>query len=160
MAVLLVTSGCLVACKTECGYCAHAMPKEYTNPDSLFQSLDAGFSQIVSAHASKIIYISGQTAWNAQRQIVGGTDLSQQARQALRNVQTAVEAVGGTLADVVALRIYIVDYKPEQAGAIGAALREFFPKERRPASTWIGVSSLAVADFLIEIEATAVLESR
>ena len=85
-------------------------------------------------------------------------DLAQQTGQALRNVQAAVEAVGGTLADVVALRIYIVNYRPEQADAVGGALREFFPKEERPASTWIGVSALAVPDFLIEIEATAVQE--
>jgi len=131
------------------------MPKEYTNPDSLFRSLDYGFSQIVAADGGKTIYISGQTAWDRQRQIIGGTDLAPQARQALRNVQAAV---GGTLADVVALRIYIVNYRPEQADAVGGALREFFPEEKRPASTWIGVSTLAVSDFLIEIEATAVLE--
>jgi enamine deaminase RidA (YjgF/YER057c/UK114 family) len=112
----------------------------------------------VAANGGKTVYISGQTAWDAQRQIIGGIDLAQQARQALRNVQAAVEAVGGTLADVVALRIYIVNYRPEQADAVGGALREFFPKEKRPASTWIGVSALAVSDFLIEIEATAVLE--
>jgi len=124
------------------------MPKEYTNPDSLFRSLEYGFSQIVAANGGKTVYISGQTAWDAQRQIIGGTDLAQQARQALRNVQAAVEAVGG----------YIVNYRPEQADAVGGALREFFPREERPASTWIGVSALAVSDFLIEIEATAVLE--
>src|SRR5438067_9949167 len=82
------------------------MPKEYINPNSLFRSLEYGFSQIVVANGGKTVYISGQTAWDAQRQIIGGTDLAQQARQALRNVQAAVEAVGGTLADVVALRIY------------------------------------------------------
>ncbi len=134
------------------------MPKEYTNPDSLFRSLEYGFSQIVAATGGKTVHISGQTAWNTQRQIIGGTDLAQQARQALRNVQAAVEAIDGTLADVVALRIYIVNYRPDQADAIGGALREFFPKEKRPASTWIGVSTLAVPEFLIEIEATAVLE--
>jgi 2-iminobutanoate/2-iminopropanoate deaminase len=136
----------------------NAMPKEYTNPYSLFPSLDYSFSQIVAANGGKTVYISGQTAWDTQRQIIGGTDLAQQARQALRNVQAAVEAVGGTLADVVALRIYVVNYKPDQADAVGGALREFFAKEKRPASTWIGVSSLAMSDFLIEIEATAVLE--
>jgi 2-iminobutanoate/2-iminopropanoate deaminase len=136
----------------------NTMPKEYINPDSLFPSLQHGFSQIVAASAGKTIYISGQTAWDAEKQIVGGTDLTQQTRQALRNVEAAVEAVGGTLADVVALRIYIVNYRPEQADAIGSALREFFPKEKRPASTWIGVATLAVKDYLIEIEATAVLE--
>jgi enamine deaminase RidA (YjgF/YER057c/UK114 family) len=133
------------------------MAKEYINPDSLFQSLDHGFSQIVVATVGPTVYISGQTAWDANKQLIGGTDLAEQTRQALGNVRKAMEAAGGTLADVVALRIYIVDYKPEKAAAIGSALREFFPKESRPASTWIGVSSLAVADFLIEIEATAVL---
>ncbi len=134
------------------------MPKQYINPDSLFPSLPHGFSQAVVASGGKTIYISGQTAWDAHRQIIGGTDLAQQARQALRNVQAAVEAAEGELSDVVALRIYIVNYKPEQADAVGSALREVFPEERRPVSTWIGVASLAVPDFLIEIEATAVIE--
>jgi len=109
------------------------MPRECINPKTLFSSLEYGFSQIVSASGAKTIYISGQTAWDAHKQLVGGTDLAQQSRQALRNVMTAVEAVGGTLADVVALRIYIVNYTPEQ------------------------VCALASSDFLIEIEAIAVL---
>src|SRR5262249_1357415 len=134
------------------------MPKKYINPDSLFPSLGYGFSQIVAASGRTTIYISGQTAWDNNKQIVGGKDLAQQARQALRNVQTAIEAAGGTLADIVSLRIYLVDYKREQAETVGRALREFFPEERRPTSTWIGVSALAVPDFLIEIEATGVLE--
>jgi enamine deaminase RidA (YjgF/YER057c/UK114 family) len=134
------------------------MPKSFINPDSLFPSVPSGFSQIVVASGSKTVYVSGQTAWDAQKQIVGEKDLAEQARRSLRNVQTAVEATGGTLSDVVALRIYIVDYRPEQADAISSALREFFPEDKRPASTWIGVSALAVEDFLIEIEATAVID--
>ena len=134
------------------------MPKKHINPGSLFPSLGYGFSQIVTASGRTTIYISGQTAWDSNKQIVGGRDLTQQAIQALRNVRTAIEAAGGTLADIVSLRIYVVDYKREHAEAVGGALREFFPKEKRPASTWTGVSALAVPDFLIEIEATAVLE--
>ena len=134
------------------------MPKEFVNPDSLFPSLEHGFSQLVAASGRKTLYISGQTAWDAQQQIIGGDNLAEQTKQALRNIQTAMEAAGGTLADIVALRIYIVGYRPEKADAISSALREFFPVESRPTSTWIGVSCLAVADFLIEIEATAVLE--
>ena len=133
------------------------MSKQYLNPATLFPSLPHGFSQIVVSTGSKTVYISGQTAWNSQKSLIGGTSLADQALQALRNVQTAVEATGGTLADVVSLRIYIVDYQPEKGGAIGDALRTFFPLERRPASTWIGVTCLAVPEFLVEIEATAVL---
>jgi len=97
-------------------------------------------------------------AWDAQKQIVGGLDLRGQTRKALSNLQTAVEAAGGALADVVALRLYVVDYRPEDAAAISMALREFFPEKQAPASTWVGVAALARPEFLIEIEAVAVLE--
>ena len=134
------------------------MSKEHVNPKTLFPSLPHGFSQIVVASGRKTVYISGQTAWDAQKRIVGGVSLLEQARQALRNVRAATEAVGGTLGDIVALRIYIVNYRTENAEAVASALREFFPQGNPPASTWIGVSALAVPDFLIEIEATAVLD--
>ena len=134
------------------------MPKEYINPPSLFRSLDYGFSQAVAATGTRTLYVSGQTAWDANRQLVGGTDLAEQARQAFRNLQTVVEASGGTLSDVVSLRIYIVDYRPEKAAAVGNALRASFSGPTKPATTWIGVVCLADRGFLIEIEAIAVRE--
>ena len=134
------------------------MPKEHINPKSLFPSVQHGFSQIVTARGGKTVYISGQTAWDAEKRIIGGKNLGEQTRQALRNIRTAVEAAGGNLTDVVSVRIYFVNYNPLDAGQVGEAFREFFPRECPPASTWIGVSSLAVEDFLIEIEAIAVVE--
>ena len=134
------------------------MPKQYVNPDSLFPSLPHGFSQVVIASGKKTVFVSGQTAWGARKNIVGGDSVFEQARQALRNLKTAMEAAGGTLNDIVALRIYIVAYQAESGAAVGTVLREFFPQENPPASTWIGVSALAVPEFLIEIEATAVLD--
>jgi len=100
------------------------MPKEHVNPRTLFPSVPHGFSQIVVASGRKTAFISGQTAWDAQKRIIGGVSLLEQARQALRNVQAAIEATGGTLKDVVALRIYIVNYQAESAKAVGSALRE------------------------------------
>jgi len=105
-----------------------------------------------------MVFISGQTAWDARKKIIGGHNLLEQARQALRSVQAAIEATGGTLNDIVSLRIYIVNYQPQNAEAVSIALREFFSSTNPPASTWIGVSALAVPEFLIEIEATAVLD--
>jgi 2-iminobutanoate/2-iminopropanoate deaminase len=134
------------------------MPKEYVNPTSLFPSLPHGFSQVVVASGRKMVFISGQTAWDVRKNIVGGDSVLEQARQALRNLDAAIGATGGTLKDVVALRIYIVNYQAESATAVGTALREFFSPKNLPASTWIGVSALAVPEFLIEIEATAVLD--
>src|SRR5438034_10878764 len=121
------------------------MPKEYLNPNSLFSSLPHGFSQVVIATGRKMVFISGQTAWDPRKNIVGGDSVLEQARQAFRNLQTAIEAAGGTLKDVVALRIYIVDCQGESTTAVGTALREFF-SGNPPASTWIGVSALAVPE--------------
>ena len=134
------------------------MPKQHINPDTLFPSVPHGFSQVIATHGGKTIYISGQTAWDAGKRLVGGNSLETQAKQAFQNVRHAVEAAGGSLADVVALRLYVVNYRPADANSLGGVLREFFPGLHPPTSTWIGVSSLAVADFLIEIEAVAVLE--
>ena len=134
------------------------MSKEYINPNSLFQSLPHGFSQVVIATGKKMVFVSGQTAWDARKNIVGGDGVLEQARQAFRNLEKAMEAAGGTLNDIVALRIYVVDYQAESGTAVGTALREFFSQQNPPASTWIGVSALAAPEFLIEIEATAVLD--
>jgi enamine deaminase RidA (YjgF/YER057c/UK114 family) len=129
--------------------------KQSINPPTLWPSLPYGFSQGVSCSGGRTVYFSGQTAWDRNKVVVGGRDLKEQTCQALRNVQAAVEAAGGCLGDVVSLRIYLVDYHPEDAGVISEALRAFFPEDNPPASTWIGVSALAVKDFRVEIEAIA-----
>ncbi len=134
------------------------MPKQYLNPDTLFPSLPIGFSQGVVAHGGRTVYLSGQTAWDATKQIIGGDDISEQARQALHNVELAIEAAGGNRSDLVSLRLYVVKPSPKDIESIGEALREFFSTETPPASTWIGVTSLAVEEFLIEIEAIAVID--
>ena len=134
------------------------MAKEYVNPTSLFRSLEHGFSQAVVASGRKTIYVSGQTAWDAEKSLVAGSDFGAQTMMAFRNVKIAIEAAGGTMADVVSLRSYIVDYEPEKAVAINRALREFFPGNSKPATTWIGVACLADPGFLIEVEAIAVID--
>ena len=132
------------------------MPKQHLNPSTVFPSVQHGFSQVVIASGSRIVFISGQTAWDANKTVIG-RNVGEQAKQAFRNVKAAVESAGGNLSDITALRIYFVDRTVQGIEAVGNALRETFTTNP-PASTWIGVSFLAVPDFLIEIEATAVLD--
>jgi enamine deaminase RidA (YjgF/YER057c/UK114 family) len=132
--------------------------KERINPRSVFRSLDYGFSQAVAANGRRTLYVSGQTAWDADKQLVGGSDLRAQARQAFLNLRNVVEASGGTLADVVSLRIYVVAYEAHKAEAVGGAFREFFAADATPAATWVGVAALANPGFLIEVEAIAVID--
>ena len=77
----------------------------------------------------------------------------------LSNIEIALSAVNGSLADVVSLRIYLVDYNPDIEGhGISEILKDFFPENHYPATTWIGIATLAHKDLLIEIEAVAVIE--
>ena len=134
------------------------MTKTSINPDSLFQSQQYGFSQIVVSQGSRTVRFSGQVAWDENQNIIGENDLKAQVWQSLRNVETAMKAAGGTLEDIVSLRIYIVHDWMEESAAVGAGLREFFTDGHPPTATWIGVPSLARPEFLIEIEGTAVLD--
>ena len=134
------------------------MPKTYLNPSALFPSQQYGFSQGVAAVGKTTLYVSGQVGWNAAQQITDPTDLGAQTRQALENLETVVSAAGGARADVVSLRLYIVGEHIHNALSVREALLGFFPADNLPSSTWIGVSALASKDFLIEIEAVAVLE--
>ncbi len=134
------------------------MPKEYINPPGLFPSLQYGFSQIVAGTGGKLVFLSGQVAWDERGQIVGPDDLRAQTWQTFRNIETAMQAAGGRLTDVVSLRIYIVEQYMGESRYISQALKAFFSPEQAPTTTWIGVRALANKDFLIEIEAIGLIE--
>lgn len=134
------------------------MAKTSLNPDSLFPSRQYGFSQIVVAQGQRTVYWSGQVAWDENQNIIGENDLRAQVWQSFRNVATAVTTAGGTLNDVVALRIYIRHDWMDKTAPVSEGLKAFFPGDHPPAATWIGVQSLARPEFLIEIEGTAVID--
>ncbi|MCG8460416.1 MAG: RidA family protein [Holophagales bacterium] len=127
------------------------------NPKELFDSTQYGFSQAVSSKGTRIVSISGQVAWDAEQTLTGADDLNAEASKSLENLKIALESVQARLEDVISLRIYIVDYKPEESESISRALKDFFPEGKEPTATWIGVSCLANPDFRIEIEAMAVV---
>lgn len=133
------------------------MPNQYLNPPELFASQPYGFSQLVVTEGRRTVYLSGQVGWDAQQVIVDPHDLGLQTRRALDNIERALQAAGGTRHDVVSLRLYIVGEHIQQGTPVKEALLNFFDPARLPASSWIGVSALAHPDFLIEIEAVAVL---
>ncbi len=133
------------------------MPAQYINPKHLFNSKKYGFSQVVVSSASgKLFNTSGQVAVDANEEIVGN-DLASQTRQALVNLTIAVDETGGNLTDVMMLRVYYVHTDCIDTSDIGVVLREFFGVENPPASTWLGVRSLARPEFLIEIEASGII---
>lgn len=133
------------------------MTKKFSNPEELFDSVQYGFSQVVSATGSRFISVSGQVAWTADQQLVGRGDIYAETVKSLENLEVALRSVSAELSDVISLRIYIVDYdRVADSDKISAALLKFFPKGKAPTATWVGVSCLANPDFRIEVEAMAV----
>lgn len=84
------------------------MARTYINPLGLYASCRYGFSQGVAVSGGTKIYLSGQVAWDRDQNIVGPGDLRAQTRQALDNVELALEEVGAGREHIVSLRIYII----------------------------------------------------
>ncbi len=133
------------------------MTKTALNPPQLFNSRQYGFSQIVVAEGRRTLYFSGQVAWDENQQIAGKDDFAAQTYHAFKNLKTAVTLAGANMADVVSLRIYIVQAYLAEAKPVSDNLKRFFPGDAPPTATWIGVYGLANPDFLIEVEAVAVV---
>jgi len=73
------------------------MKKQCLNPKELFNSTQFGFSQIVIAKGSKMVFISGQVGWDENQNIVGKNDLKKQTEKTLENLKLAMEKAGGNL---------------------------------------------------------------
>ena len=125
------------------------------NPPGLFQP--STFSQIATVRDGRLVLISGQTARDAQSNIVGRGDLRAQTLQVFENLKLALAGVGADFADVAKLTTYVVNLKPDYRLMIADVIGGYFPTGRRPAHTLVGVSALAVEGLLIEIEAIAIV---
>jgi enamine deaminase RidA (YjgF/YER057c/UK114 family) len=90
--------------------------------------------------------------------LVGAGDLAAQTAQAMRNVGLALAAAGASYADIVKITTFVVSYKPEHRTVIGQARAPFFANGTPPASTLVGVAALALPEWLVEIEAVAVVD--
>lgn len=133
------------------------MNKTCINPKELFNSIQSGFSQVVVCNPGRLVFISGQVAWDENSNIIGAGNLMVQTQKAIDNLRVAMASAGGTLDHIVLLRIYKVRYQSEDGAIISEILKKNFGTAAPPASTWISVEGLANAGFMIEIEAQAVI---
>jgi enamine deaminase RidA (YjgF/YER057c/UK114 family) len=131
--------------------------KKYINPDTLMTP--RGFTQVVTiAGPAKLVFISGQVAIDKEGKVVGPGDLKAQIRQAAANLKAALTAAGASAADIVKTNTYIVNYKQSDYSAMREARAALFPDGEPPASTMVGVTSLAVDGLLVEMEAIAAVK--
>src|SRR3954469_9140306 len=126
---------------------------EHPRPEGLLHN--PAFSQVVAASGKRTIYTAAQVSIDERGALVGAADLAAQTAQAMRNVGLALSAVGASYADIVKITTYVVNYKPEHRSIIGKARAPFFAHETPPL---VGVAALAMAEWLVEIEAIAVFD--
>lgn len=102
------------------------------------------------------VFISGQVAMDEAGKPVHEGHAGAQAKVALQSLKRVVEACGGTMQDIVKITVFTTDlaHRP----AIGAARSEFFREGEMPASTFLVVKSLAAPEWLVEIEAVAMID--
>jgi enamine deaminase RidA (YjgF/YER057c/UK114 family) len=113
-----------------------------------------GYSRAVRARNQ--VFVSGTVAWADDGTLAGEDDMYTQTRQAIRNIERALQQGGASLADVVRTRVYVTDMSrfEDVARAHGEAFGDI-----RPASTVVEVKALVDPAMLVEIEADAVIRS-
>ena len=130
------------------------MPKDQVVSPQLAEP-NGHFAQATAVAAGgRFVFISGMTARNADGGITGVGDITAQTHQVCQNLQAAVEAAGGTLDDIARVDVFVRDIG--DFDAIHAVRREYF-KGGAPASTMVEVSGFVKPEYLIEINAIAVV---
>ena len=125
----------------------------YMNPSGIADPSPSGFTAVVKA--GNTVYIAGMVAQDENGNVVGAGDAEAQTRQIWRNIEVAVSAAGGSLADIVKTTTYVTGI--EHAAAVRAVRGELFPSNP-PTSTLLVISELANPAYVVEIESIAVVE--
>jgi enamine deaminase RidA (YjgF/YER057c/UK114 family) len=130
------------------------MALECINPPDL--PTPPTYSHVVVATGSRLVFIAGQEPEDEQGNLVGPGDLSAQAHQVFANVGRALVAAGARPDQVAKITIYVVGHRPEYLSVIEEARVEVFG-EHKPADTLVGVETLSQPEYLIEVDAFAVI---
>ncbi|MFN0181879.1 MAG: RidA family protein [Gemmatimonadales bacterium] len=125
----------------------------FINPPGL--SKPTGYTHVVVAPDRRTVHIAGQVAVDSTGAIVGEGDFRRQTEQVFANLRTALGSVGGTFADLLKTTTYVTDLS--QLAALREIRTGYLDSTHPPASTLVQVSQLARPEYLIEIEAIAVL---
>jgi reactive intermediate/imine deaminase len=131
------------------------MPKREVTSDSIRKPIGV-FSQATVIEArGRFVFVSGMTARRPDGSIAGIGDIAAQTRQVCENIKAAVEGAGGKLDDVCRVDVYVRNM--EHFEIIHNVRREYF-KSPLPASTMVEVTKMVSPDYLIEINAIAVIQ--
>jgi len=138
--------------RSQRGEGAESQTRGYLNPLTL--AALPGFTHAVKV--GPVTYVSGELPLDSAGHLVGGGDLGAQARQAFANLEIALRLAWAHPADVVELRMYVVNLSPSDLQTVRDAAPQFFPAKNPPAGTVLGVVALPVTGALIAVDAVAI----
>jgi enamine deaminase RidA (YjgF/YER057c/UK114 family) len=130
------------------------MEKQQTNVRFINRA-PVGYSHVVEVKGGRTLYISGQIALDKDGNLVGRNDFRAQVKQVFENLKARLEEGGASFKDVVKLNYYLTDASGVQA--VRDIRNNYINTESPPASTLVVVKQLVREEFLIEIEAIAVV---
>lgn len=119
------------------------------------------FRQLSVAQGSRLVFLAGQVARDADGAKVGEGDFVTQVELAYLNIGTALAEVGGSFDDVAKLTIYVVDWTADKYPLLGEGVSRAAARmgvDPIKPITLIGAASLGEPDLMVEVEATAVLD--
>jgi enamine deaminase RidA (YjgF/YER057c/UK114 family) len=131
------------------------MTLQLINPESL--PTPTTYTHVIVATGSKAVFVAGQEPEDAQGNLVGLGDLAAQAHQVFANLGRALAAAGAHPQQVAKITIYVVQHRPEHLPVIEQARAKLFG-DHKPADTVVGVQTLARPEYLIEVDAVAVID--
>jgi enamine deaminase RidA (YjgF/YER057c/UK114 family) len=131
---------------------ASVSEKRFLSPGTL--STPVGYSHVVDAPATRVVYVAGQVALDSEGKLVGPGDFEAQTRQVFENLTAALRSADVSWSDVVKLNYFVLDVG--RVDVVRAIRDEYVDTAHPPASTLVEVSRLVRAEFLIEIDAVAI----
>lgn len=117
-----------------------------------------GYSHVAEITRGKIVYLAGQVAIDPSGNIVGKDNFAEQVGQVFANLKAALDAAGATFNNVVKLNYYCADsVDPSEMAVVRSVRDSYVDTINPPASTFVVVRRLVLPEWLIEIEAVAVV---
>lgn len=126
------------------------------NPDGMYTPNKGIYSQVVTSTGTTTVHIAGTVPFDEDANVVGVGDMKAQTCQILDNLRISLEAAGALPADVVRINVYTLNTDDYVANGAPEVI-DFFG-DTKPSSTTVQVSRLVHPDWLVEIEATAVID--
>ena len=139
---------------------ADSGPVRFSNPSTMAKPVST-YSQVVEVTGGKTVYIAGQVALDTSGTLVGPNDFRAQAEQVFKNIKAAVESAGGDMSSLVKTNYYVAEsVDPTQMAALREVRDRYINTANPPTSTFVVVKRLARLEYLVEVEAVAVVNKQ